>query len=74
MSIEIKEGRYYRDRMGRVYGPIISSGKGDWLWTTDIRMCCWTTTGSCYGDGSESSVDLIEEARIVPVNDEGGDA
>lgn len=73
MSIEIKEGCYYRDRMGQVHGPMICHTEiGHLPWTTKQGMHTWTAGGCIYSVG-ESQNDLIEEVRIVPVDDEVGD-
>lgn len=75
MTIEIKEGRYYRDRMGQVHGPILRSSMTFWPWTTQDCRRTWTATGSVHGHtGGESMNDLIEEVRIVPVREMEGDA
>ena len=74
MTIEIKEGRYYRDRMGQVHGPMVHCSIANWPWTTPDRQRNWTAKGYVYFEGVyESRGDLIEEVRIVPVDDEGSD-
>lgn len=73
MTIQIQEGRYYRDRLGQVHGPMLRSSLTYWPWTTQDCRRSWTANGRVVHD-SESQNDLIEEVRIVPVKSEGGDA
>lgn len=73
MTIEIKEGRYYRDRMGQVHGPMLRTSMtynyhSPWPWTTQDCRRSWTATGRVIHD-SNSMNDLIEEVRIVPVDE-----
>lgn len=74
MSIEIKEGHYYRDRLGQVHGPMLRHSMPVCPWTTRDRRRYWKPSGIIYGcHGDNGQLNLVEEVRIVPVNDEGGD-
>lgn len=74
MTIEIKEGRYYRDRLGQIHGPMLRSSLTYWPWTTREGRRSWTAAGNVHNNGSESQNDLIEEVTIVPSQQKGGDA
>jgi hypothetical protein len=66
--MQLKLGRYYRDRMGQVHGPLRRGSLTHWPWTTLGGRFSWSDTGGFLAsEGGQSQLDLIEEVEIRPV-------
>jgi len=61
--MELKEGGYYCDRTGQLYGPLILLDTGYYPYTDGVKT--WTTFGRSVV-GRDSPTDLIEEGKTVP--------
>lgn len=60
MSIEVKEGRFYRKRNGKIVGPMETRPSACYPWM-DQSGSTYTNSGRCFSDKHEYPGDLIEE-------------
>jgi hypothetical protein len=61
--MQIKEGRYYRNRGGRIVGPARLSSSPDYPW--QVGNLTFHANGFFYPYPDASSQDLIEEVTLV---------
>lgn len=64
MTVTMKDGGIYRDRMGHLHGPVRPRQHPFFRWQTD--QCSWDEFGRVNGAGStDHRCDLIEELTLV---------
>jgi len=62
--MKIEEGKYYKDRSGNIWGPMVLFDEGSaWPWTVPDQRYTWANEGYHYGPDptDESPFDLLYE-------------
>lgn len=63
-SLKLEEGKWYRDREGKVWGPMVSIKKNVYYPFTDRGLNhTWTEFGQLFDTG-EDPLDLVEEVQV----------
>lgn len=62
MTLKIEEGKFYKSRSGRIFGPMVKHERsGGWTTTTENKVTgYWMYSGVCFFV-TECDVDLVEE-------------
>jgi hypothetical protein len=67
MNMKIEAGKYYRARVGKVFGPMErdpSDGNFPWCLGLGGPEICWTKGGQWSLDGKEWPFDLVAEVHV----------
>lgn len=60
--MQIEEDGYYRDRVGRIWGPMRQKPGGDWLGVHDGLS--WLRQGLFIGGGEVTDYDFVERVYV----------
>lgn len=64
----LQEGKYYRARNGRTYGPLVVHKESHQPFWCKITNESWTIKGNYRSNGAESKYDLISEVNLIMVD------
>jgi|NOAtaT_6_FD_contig_21_11514769_length_745_multi_6_in_0_out_0_1 hypothetical protein len=66
--MNLQEGKYYRARCGRIYGPLVAGTDISAPFFCQISKESWHSKGNYYYNGAESNYDLISEVNLIVVD------